>query len=262
MIGKLRELLHSAYVGSVAPSRRKAIYRILHAAEYRALRTAVFPSPKGTFSLRRCDELRTIFVHTPKAAGTSVALSIFGELPYHYTAADYLTIFGRETFTRYFTFTFVRNPWDRVYSAYTYLKRGGWDEKDRAWTSQHLSPYRDFADFVHNGLRQPAVQQFMHFVPQHEFICDQRERILVDYVGYFETITEDFAEICRRIGIEATLAHTNRSTERTYHTVYDNNMRQIVGQVYARDIRIFRYDFDKVAARVAPAVSLAGQPPL
>lgn len=244
-------LLRAAYHRLVPTARRKDLHRWLHAGEYRALRTAVFPSPKGTFSLRRCDDLRAIFVHTPKAAGTSVALSIFGELPYHYMAADYIAIFGRRTFEAYFTFTFVRNPWDRLYSAYTFLSRGGWDEKDKAWAAEHLSPYRDFADFVRRGLERPEIQAFMHFIPQHEFVCDRRGRVLVKHVGYFETIADDYRIISRRIGVDADLAHTNRSTEADYRGRYDDETRHIVGKVYARDIALFGYDFDGVRSRIS-----------
>lgn len=246
----LVNVMREAYARLVSPARRKAIYRLLHASDYRALRTAVFESTKGTFSLRRCDQLRAIFVHTPKAAGTSIALSIFGELPYHYMAADYLAIFGRSTFEAYFTFTFVRNPWDRLYSAYTFLSRGGWDDKDKAWAAEHLAPYRDFADFVRRGLERPEVQAFMHFIPQHEFVCDRRGRVLVKHVGYFETIADDFRAICRRIGVDAELAHTNRSTEADYRGAYDDETRAIVARVYARDIAIFGYGFDGIVSRV------------
>lgn len=248
----LADLVRTVYARVVSPTQRKAIHRLLRANEYRALRTAVFESPKGTFSLRRCDQLRAIFVHTPKAAGTSIALSIFGELPYHYMAADYLAIFGRSTFEAYLTFTFVRNPWDRLYSAYTYLSRGGWDDKDKAWAAEHLAPYRDFADFVRQGLERPEIQAFMHFIPQHEFVCDRRGRVLVKHVGYFETIADDFRTICGRIGVDAALAHTNRSTEADYRGHYDEQTRAIVARVYARDIAIFGYDFDGIVSRVPP----------
>lgn len=241
----IRTLYHRA----VPKSRRHAIYRALHPEEFRALRSAVNPSPKGTFSLRRCDELRAIFVHTPKAAGTSIALSIFGELPYHYTASDYIAIFGRQTFREYFKFTFVRNPWDRVFSAYTYLKRGGWDENDAAWARKNLGHFETFTEFVEHGLRSRQVMEFMHFIPQRDFICDWRGRLLVDYLGYFETIASDFKAICTRIGCESSLHHTNRSTEADYRAAYTATSRQIVGDIYARDIALLGYDFEGIRTR-------------
>lgn len=244
----LRELYHRV----VPAPRRRDMYRALHPREFSALRTAVFPSPKGTFALRRCDELHAIFVHTPKAAGTSIALSIFGELPYHYQAADYIAIFGRETFNRYFTFSFVRNPWDRLYSAYTFLRQGGWDDRDRQWAACHLAHYTDFTDFVVNGLQRRTVREFMHFIPQYQFVCDRRGRLLVDYLGYFETIDADFLQICRHIGIERSLEHTNRSTEKDYRTMYTPQTQAIVNDVYLRDVEYFGYRFDGIDRRLTP----------
>ncbi len=244
-----RAILRQLYRRLVPAPHRRAIYRALYPGEFRALRTAVHPSPKGTFSLRKYDELQTIFVHTPKAAGTSVALSIFGELPYHHTALDYRAIFGRQTFAAYFKFSFVRNPWDRVLSAYEYLLRGGWNTKDTDWAEKHLRHYSSFEDFVLHGLRLPAVQRFMHFRAQNEFVCDLWGRFLVDYLGYFETISADFEAISKRVGVSGTLAHENRAVNKDYRAAYTSEMRKIVGETYARDIRLFGYSFDGIRNR-------------
>lgn len=248
MLRVLRHLYHRA----ISHERRMMVHRWIHAEGFRSLRSAVRPSAKGTFSLRRCDELRTIFVHTPKAAGTSIALSIFGELPYHHTVQDYYVIFGRSTFDEYFTFTFVRNPWDRVFSAYNYLTKGGWDEKDKAWSERHLSKYRDFGDFVRRGLARREVQRFMHFRPQHEFVCDRRGAVAVNFVGYFESVGHDFRKICDHIGIEATLAHVNESSTRDYRMAYDDDTRAVVAGIYERDIHLFGYSFDGIISRFVP----------
>lgn len=246
----ISEPARRAYRKLVSQRARKAVYRKLHLEEFRAKRYAVYPSEKGTFALRGFDRLRSIFVHTPKAAGTSVALSIFGELPYHYTAEDYIAIFGRKTFHSYFSFTFVRNPWDRVYSAYRYLHGGGWDEKDREWASQFIAPYASFREFILKGLRKRDVQNFMHFRPQVEFVCNWRSKVLVNYVGYFETISEDFEKIVERIGIEASLGVKNRSTDGEYQTAFDSECLKVVGRVYAKDIATFGYRFDGIERRL------------
>lgn len=248
-MSRLRDWAAGVYHDLVPRPRRQELYRFLHRGRYRRLRTAVYPSAKGTYSLRHFDTLRAIFVHTPKAAGTSLALSIFGELPDHYTAADYIAVFGRRTFDAYFKFSFVRNPWDRLYSAYNFLRKGGWDEKDRAWSNLHLGGFSDFGDFVTRGLRRDEILTFTHFIPQHEFVCDRHGRLLVDYLGYFETIEDDYREICRRIGVESALAHTNRSTDFDYRSHYTDATRAIVAEVYRRDIEVFGYSFDGIHQR-------------
>lgn len=245
----LRSGLRSMYHQLLPIRLHRAVYRVRHPKEFERLRTAVFPSDKGTFSLRGFDANQAIFVHTPKAAGTAIALSLFGELPYHYTAEDYRAIFGREAFNRYFKFSFVRNPWDRVHSAYTYLLKGGWNSRDQAWSQQHLEPYAGFEAFVLEGLPRREVRQFMHFVPQHHFVCGISGRLLVDYLGYYETIAEDFRRISERLGIGAELVNTNRSTEQDYRERYTLKMRKMVERLYRTDIRKFGYEFGGIKLR-------------
>lgn len=232
-----------AYRTLVPRRLRELLYRTSHVAEYRRLRTAVFPSPKGTFSLRRCDEVGAIFIHTPKAAGTAIATSIFGELPYHYTALEYRTIFGRRDFERLYKFTFVRNPWDRVLSAYSYLRNGGWNEEDRRWAERHLTEFASFDDFVLRGLKRPVIRDYIHFRPQHEFICDLFGRPLVDFIGRFERIDEDYRAICARLGISSPLQESNIGFHRDYRVAFTAEMIHAVERHYRADIKMFRYTF-------------------
>jgi hypothetical protein len=247
--GSIIDSVRSGYHTLIPHRMRRALHRMRYAADFRAMRYTVQHSSKGTFSLRNCDARRAIFVHTPKAAGTSVALAVFGELPYHFTAADYQFIFGQQDYDAYFSFTFVRNPWDRLFSAFHFLKSGGWDEKDHAWAESHLKEFPDFATFVRMGLRLPQIQRFMHFRPQADFVCDWRGTVAVDHIGYFETIGQDFAAICAHLSIESDLQHTNRSTDRDYRGAFDSEMIAIVAHHYAQDIRTFGYSFDGLVQR-------------
>jgi len=86
------------------------------------------------YSLQCFDEYRCIYYHIPKTAGLSVCQGLFGHHgPGHIDARTYRLIFGRAHFEKYFRFTFVRNPWDRLVSAYHFLQAGGLDREDRAW---------------------------------------------------------------------------------------------------------------------------------
>ena len=67
---------------------------------------------------RECFEpTKSIFIHVPKAAGTSIARAIYGQNVGHRKATDYLKV-SRRTFKQYFSYGFVRDPWDRAVSAY------------------------------------------------------------------------------------------------------------------------------------------------
>ncbi len=236
------EYIRKIYTGLFPYETRLKFYKLRHPREFEEVRTKVHPSPKGDFSLKPYDEYRCLFIHVTKTAGTSVARSLFGYLPYHYTAVDYRVIYGEKLFNEYFKFAFVRNPWDRLYSSYRYLMAGGWNEQDQQWTQQHIAHYKDFNDFVKNWLTDENIQKHVHFWPQSQFTCDHKGRLLLDYVGRFETLQTDFAYICQRLNIDATLKSLNRNPGQQYQEVYDPEAHAVAARIYARDIALFDYD--------------------
>jgi hypothetical protein len=241
--------INKVYNHIVPYETRRWLYKVRNPAANRRLRTIVNPSAKGDFSLKPFDEHRCIFIHITKTGGTSVAKSLFGYLPYHYTAIEYRVIYGRKHFEQYFKFAFVRNPWDRLYSAYRYLKSGGWDEKDKAWAETNIETYDDFGAFVREWLSKENSRKHLHFQPQHNFICDSKGRLLVDYLAYFETINVDFQNIAKRLHINADLGCHNATPGISYQDVYEEDMKKIVAEVYATDIALFGYDFGGIRQR-------------
>lgn len=225
-------------------------YMLRNPQECQSLRTKVNPSPKGDFSLRSFERYKCIFIHVTKSAGTSIAKSLFNELPYHYTAIQYRVIFGRKTFENYFKFAFVRNPWDRLYSAYSYLCGGGWDKNDAEWYRKNLSRISDFNAFVLDWLEPENLKNHLHLMPQSHFICDSRDRPLLDYLGYFETLPKDFDYISQQIGCKGQLSHFNASKRKNYTEVYSKDAIEKVGFLYRRDIVNFGYEFDRIKNRM------------
>jgi hypothetical protein len=104
------------------------------------------PARAGEYS-NFADEHQCIFIHIPKAAGTSVALTLFGEPSRHVPWFEYYQANPRK-FRKYFKFAFVRNPWDRLVSSYFFLRKGGLCDADATWAAENLNAYSDFGQFV------------------------------------------------------------------------------------------------------------------
>ena len=216
----------------------------LHFKHYQDLR-----NHSGIHSLQPFDQYECIFIHIPKNGGISVANGLFGQgrmLGGHYSNDFYRIIFGEE-FNHYFKFAITRNPWDRLVSAFHYLKGGGLDFRDVAWERKHISQYNDFSTFVDSWVCSKNVKKGMHFIPQSEFICDTEGKIVTDYIGRFECIDHDFANLAKKLKIKnARLLHSNQSKRRKdYRFYYSDEQAKRVESVYAADIKAFGYQYDK-----------------
>ena len=135
-----------------------------------------------------------------------------------------------------FVFTFVRNPWDRLLSAHTYLTGGFGNLYDTKFGKSLSS---DFKYFVKNQLKNNL--NWIHFRSLFEYI----HRIdAFDFVGKVENYQKDLNILCDKIGIpHSELPHINKSNHKHYTEYYDDETRSIVAEKYAKDIECFNYKF-------------------
>lgn len=199
---------------------------------------------KSGSSLAAFDYYKCIFVHIPKTGGISVSEALWGHMGgVHKTMEEYRRIFGRDTLNEYFSFTFVRNPWARLVSAWSYLKAGGQHARDKAWAEKYLTPFPDFKSFVSDGLNENGVLNGIHFRPQTDFITLDG-KIAVDFIGRQENLKTDFNTVRERIGLHhAELPHRNRSDHKNYREYYDDQTAERVEKIYQQDIVAFNYTY-------------------
>src|SRR4029077_6343439 len=83
------------------------------------------------------------------------------------------------------------------------------------------------------------------------FLCTNNKRPLVDFIGYFENLQDDYAYIKQQIGVESELLLLNRSrpSEASFVDLYSDTTRRIIENVYRDDIELFGYTFDNSSLR-------------
>jgi hypothetical protein len=236
----LRPGLTSLILDDVLPFRAREFLRGLHDRR----RLELLLREGADYSFAPFLKYRCLFVHVPKAAGISVAQSLFGcKAGGHRSLTRYRVALGSSFVDRSFKFTVVRNPWDRLVSAYFFLKNGGMTPRDAYWSQRYLAGFDCFDDFVTGWLTPARAQRQQHLVPQCRYLAGRDGRIGVDCVGRFENLAEDFGRIARRLGISAGLAELNRSRHDDYRDYYSERSRRIVGEVYGEDVRALGYEF-------------------
>lgn len=192
---------------------------------------------------------KLLFIHIPKAAGCSIHQALFNsDAIGHFTIDEFRKVTPGALWNSLYTFSFVRNPFDRTLSAYSYLSHGGRKKGEDLEYQRMLSDFPTFERFVLRWLAVQDVSLIEHFRPQHTYICDRKGRVLVDYVGRFETLEDDFGELCQLRGLQCELPIENKTKSKTverYQTAYTPEMREVIEDVYGDDLKIFDYSFDE-----------------
>lgn len=188
------------------------------------------------------NQFECIFIHVPKCAGSSVAMSIFGDTPTGHLPLYWYEKQFKEQYEEYFKFGFVRDPLHRALSAYRYLLKNP-QPRDRA-AHELVSRYSRFDTFIDSWLHVDNISRQIHFAPQHQFLQNSMGQIAVDFIGRQEHLEADFSALCEQLGISAQLQHINRSPGLGYKTaaLCSDASRRRIREVYARDYELFAYD--------------------
>lgn len=195
--------------------------------------------------------LRFVFVHVPRTGGTSMLTAPFlagddqGHRTYRELTAD------PDFEPTMFSFTFVRNPFDRLVSAYFHVvechgfdRYGCFGEFVRRDFGDPRSGYR-YANtklLAHRGGHR-------HFLPMWELVRDADGRMPLDFVGRFERLATDWPAVCRTLGVPAfelplenvsgSWGGARRAADWREH--YDEESAAIVREVYRDDFERFGY---------------------
>ncbi len=231
-------------------NERQIIFMLRRPAEYRLLKNLRSNTPEKLNSPTFTPFLKhkCIFVHIPKSAGLSIGYSLFGRhTGNHTTIAEYQIAFSKKEFNSFFKFAFVRNPWDRVLSAFLFLKNGGRNQADYNWSEKYLSQFNNFNDFVTGWLNRENINKGVHFKPQYEFVTlPNKQKHGLDFIGHYENIANDYNYVRNRLGFGKALEFNNKteSKKQDYRFYYNDKTREVVADVYREDIEYFGYDFE------------------
>ncbi|WP_448383121.1 sulfotransferase family 2 domain-containing protein [Desulfosoma sp.] len=212
---------------------------------------------------------RFLFVHIPKTGGTSVRVALRRykwkdpwriplfvcsrlsalsghrlacKIPRHAKIVAAKEMFPRDFFESLFKFAFVRNPWDLQVSSYHHIRR------ERPHLMHELPTFEDFLKHKLNPHRPYVFHFDVSIERQSDYLVDLDGSLLVNFVGRYERLEEDFAEACRRIGIRPpALPHKRKAVDRRdYRAYYTDETADLVARHFRRDIELFDYRFDEV----------------
>jgi len=198
------------------------------------------------------------FVHVHKCAGTSMRKTLWGNNlglmvintghpPYKWWHIRSASV----DLSSKFSFAFVRNPWDRLASAYKGARLNISFEEFISLAMDDGLPDRRYAgpaiklntQLRKHVKRRRLIGLRLHTRPYHHqnYMLDR-----VKFIGKFENIAEDWAYVMEQIGKpEIDLPHINVSKRTvSYKSMYTPETRDTVAKYYADDIAKYGYSFD------------------
>lgn len=189
---------------------------------------------------------KAFFIHIPKTAGTSIKSTLGARKSGHFNAAKLKKAYPPQIWKEYYKFSFVRNPWDRVASMYHYYKSGKHNSPPITEALKHVS----FEEFVQK-LCSRFPYDWMTGVYAHPIWGQQVNwlkidgSIAVDFIGRYENLEKDFAQICKNLKIKKRLKlnHLKNSGNIRYQSEYNNETKDLVAKKFIEDIKYFKYDF-------------------
>ena len=186
-----------------------------------------------------------IFIHIPKTAGTSIRFTLgfnnmdkAKKIRNHYTVTEIIDLIGIEKWNKAFKFTFVRNPWDRLYSFYLFRLK-----KDKIKDISYKESFKKWVLFE-LAERDPLLKKRFNLLPQTNWLVDNQYKIQLDFIGRFENLKEDFQKLGKLISLETNLPHLNHSSRvKNYKQQYDKELIEVVTKYYQKDLTHFGYEF-------------------
>jgi hypothetical protein len=186
-------------------------------------------------------EPRFVFIHIPRTGGTSIRKGVFAEVCSH-------PVFGYipEEWKVLFSCAFIRNPFDRLVSAWKMFTEGTSELDGTRFPNLTLRDFMNIVideSIVYDQRRKTIPERIRHHaIPQtHPFNC------LDDavFVGRYEAIDEDFAKICQTLGIEPVgLPRRHRTVREHYSFYFDLHTRALAEDYYAEDLAYGGYRFE------------------
>jgi hypothetical protein len=158
-------------------------------------------------------------------------------LPLHVNGNELKKRFPDLDFHQFYCFSFVRNPWDRLVSTYTFLRLPRKNiTSPKVYKKMSKLSFPKYVEYT--CLESKPSTQY------EQMLFDEDGKLRMDYIGKMENFSHDFKCILESLNIKQTIVpHTNTTKHAKYVDYYDDYTRKLVSNAFALDIEAFQYRF-------------------
>jgi hypothetical protein len=148
---------------------------------------------------------------------------------------------------RYFFSTIVRNPWERYYKLYNFLK-----DSPKHRFHNYINSFADFSAFVVGYTQDMQLSQSLtDLSPSWSYIASEQG---LDYrfILRFENIREDIGKLSSMAGLSLSTFDI-KSVPTDYRPHYSNEAKDCIESLCWREVNLFGYRFHDISYFLPPA---------
>ena len=141
------------------------------------------------------------------------------------------------SFSDYFSFCVVRNPWERYLSFFKYYKEKAEEylrtTDFKKWKDPKIKQGKDCVNLFSNNNEQQIIRQIIkNNQAQSQYFLNENQKIMVSHIARFENLQKEFDYLCGTIGLGAIkLSHGNKSiTQISCSDIYDQELIDLVAE--------------------------------
>jgi hypothetical protein len=196
-------------------------------------------------------KLKVIFVHIPKCAGTSMeqflkdndlnVLEFLGTYKnrslHHLTSYELLMILRKRIFSKYYRFSIVRNPYERLLSEYYWTpiygigyKSGGCKKIFLDYVSKVVKNKDFFSNIYHD-----------HFMPQYNYLF-YKDKLLINNIFKYESLEYAIPYLKNKFNIKREFPILNKRAEHIVKEDWTIEEKEIIYKLYEKDFILFNYE--------------------
>jgi hypothetical protein len=185
---------------------------------------------------------RIVYIHIPRTGGNTIISALSPNKNLHIIRHDLrdpnYKFYQQQSNPEDTVIIVVRNPISRLYSAYSYLRKGGLHEPDALDAYILGLNTLTFEEFILFKLEDASKWQ-IHFIPQFKWI----RGVMAPKIYKFENISSEIERMCRENKLESSpLLHLNKSTPNFPHKIdISKKCERIIKKVYKDDYKMFGY---------------------
>lgn len=201
-----------------------------------------------------CDSKKFIFIHIPKNSGSAMTEELqktykdskllmncqrdgmnigIDKMHLYYDVID--KFISKNTLDDYFKFCIIRNPYNKLYSSWYFIKeRHG---------------YKDVNDFIKYKLDEEFIygkeliprDARVHYRPQFTFVYDNENNKFADFIIKYENLNEDISKMNETYGLNISL-YDNGNTQKSYINLLNKESITKINSLYKKDFELFNYE--------------------